>query len=73
MNWSNNIEINPEIRFGEPIIIGTRISVSDVLNWMANGMNEAEIILEFPELTSEAIRSCLKYASEKERKTRIAS
>lgn len=60
-NYQDHIEIKPEIRFGKPIIKGTRISVYDVLNWLANGMTINEIILDFPELSSEKIKSCLAF------------
>jgi len=48
MNYANYIEINPEKRFGKPIIIGTRISVYDVLSWLSEGMSMNDIILDFP-------------------------
>ncbi|MQP23637.1 DUF433 domain-containing protein [Flavobacterium sp. LMO8] len=73
MNYQEHIEIKPEVRFGKPIIIGTRISVYDVLNWLANGMTINEIITDFPELTEDKIKSCLAYAAEKEHKIRVAS
>ncbi len=72
-NYQEHIEIKPEIRFGKPIIIGTRISVYDVLNWLANGMTFNEIITDFPELSEEKIKSCLAYAADKEHKIRVAS
>ena len=73
MNYNNYIEIVPEKRFGKPCIIGTRISVYDVLNWLANGMTKKEIIEDFPELTEEKINACLFFAADKEHKLRIAS
>ena len=56
------IGIDPEIRFGRACIIGTRISVDDVLGWLGNGMSNADIIEDFPELTEALIRACLRYA-----------
>ncbi|CAM3889371.1 DUF433 domain-containing protein [Flavobacterium cucumis] len=73
INYQEHIEIKPEVRFGKPIIKGTRISVYDVLNWLANGMNINEIITDFPELTEDKIKSCLAYAADKEHKVRVAS
>jgi len=73
MNLSEYIEINPEIRFGKPTIKNTRISVSDVLNWLANDMSIDEILLDFPELSLKSIQACLKYAANKESLTRIVS
>jgi uncharacterized protein (DUF433 family) len=61
MNYPKYIEINPEKRFGKPIIVGTRISVYDVLSWLAEGMSINDIILDFPELTEEQIKACLAY------------
>ena len=73
INYQKYIEIDSELRFGKPIIIGTRISVYDILNWLANGMTIEEIIIDFPELTEEQIKACLAYAADKEHKTRVAS
>jgi uncharacterized protein (DUF433 family) len=66
MNYTNYIEIVPEKRFGRPCIKGTRISVYDVLNWLANGMTKAEIIEDFPELSEEQINACLSLAADRE-------
>jgi len=73
MNLQQYIEIDPEKRFGKPVIKGTRISVSDVLNWLANGMTRQEIIRDFPELADEQINACLFFASSKEGHLGIAS
>ena len=73
MNLSKYIEINSKKRFGKPVLIGTRIAVSDVLNWLANGMNSKEIISDFPELNKEQISACLHYAASRENYLGIAS
>jgi uncharacterized protein (DUF433 family) len=73
MDIKKYIEINSEKRFGKPILKGTRISVADVLNWLANGMTREEIIDDFPELTDEQITACLFFASSKEGLLGIAS
>jgi uncharacterized protein (DUF433 family) len=73
INYREYIEIKSEVRFGKPILIGTRISVYDVLNWLANGMSINEIISDFPELSEVQIKACLAYAADKEHKTRVAS
>ena len=65
MNYADYIEINPEKRFGKPIIIGTRISVYDVLSWLSEGMSINDIILDFPELNEDQIKACLSYAAKK--------
>ena len=65
------IGIDPEIRFGRACIIGTRISVDDVLGWLGNGMSNADIIEDFPELDEGLIRACLRYAADRQRHTRL--
>jgi uncharacterized protein (DUF433 family) len=65
------ITINPEIRFGRPCIKGTRISVYDVLGWLASGMTYLEIMEDFPELNETQIRACLEYAADRERKIKV--
>jgi len=72
IDFKEHITINPEIRFGKPTIIGTRISVYDVLNWLANGMTIKEIIYDFPELTEENIKACLSFAANRENRIRVA-
>ena len=72
IDYQKHITINPNVRFGRPCIVGTRISVYDVLNWMANGLSVEQITADFPELTSEQVNACLAYAADKERKVRIA-
>ena len=72
-NYADYIEINPEIRFGKPCIKGTRITVYDVLGWLAADMTTSQIIKDFPELNALQIRACLAYAAQKERKARIAA
>lgn len=72
MDYKKHIHIDPEIRFGKPTIINTRITVYDVLGWLSAGMSIDEIILDFPELSSENILACLAFASDKERKVRVA-
>ena len=72
-HYSEIITINPNIRFGKPCIRGQRITVYDVLGWLASGMTAKEIITDYPELTEEDIRACLAYAADKEHKIRLAS
>jgi uncharacterized protein (DUF433 family) len=71
-NYKEIITINPEKRFGKPCVRNTRITVFDVLGWMASGMTITEILEDFPELTEEDISACLSFAADKERKIRIA-
>lgn len=60
-------------RSGQPCIRGMRITVSDVLDYLASGMTEAEILRDFPELTPEDIRACLAFAADRERRLRTLS
>ncbi len=73
IDYRKYIVIDKERRFGAPIISGTRISVSDVLNWLANGMSVNDIIEDFPELSKEEINACLSFAAQRESRTRVAS
>ena len=69
MNLLDRIAVDPAIRFGKPCVRGTRISVGDVLSYLAGGMSEVEILADFPQLTSDDVRACLAYAAERERRT----
>ncbi|HUE89302.1 MAG TPA: DUF433 domain-containing protein [Vicinamibacterales bacterium] len=69
MNLLDRIAIDPAIRFGKPCVRGTRISVGDILGYLAGGMSEAQILGDFPQLTTDDIRACLAYAAERERRT----
>jgi len=68
MNYREIIRIDPSKRFGKPIIRDTRITVYDVLGWLASNMSSKEIIIDFPELTEEDIKACLAYAADREHK-----
>jgi uncharacterized protein (DUF433 family) len=72
INYRDHIEVDPEIRFGKPIIKGTRITVYDVLQWLASGMSHDEIINDFPQLNETQILACLAYAANKERIIKVA-
>ncbi len=67
------ISVDPEIRFGRACLVDTRISVEDVLRWLGNGMSQKEIMADFPELTTEQIRACLRYAADQQRHTRLVA
>lgn len=72
MEYGEYIKINPEKRFGKPCIRDTRITVYDVLGWLASGMTFDEIIQDYPELSVEDIKACLAYAADREHKLKIA-
>jgi uncharacterized protein (DUF433 family) len=63
------IVMDPRVRFGKPCIRGTRIAVGDVLGWLAEGLSEAQILVDFPQISTDDIRACLTYAAERERRT----
>ena len=65
----SRITITPEKRSGKPCVRNTRITVGDVLGWLAAGMTFEEILFDFDQLTREDILACLKYAAEREQHT----
>jgi uncharacterized protein (DUF433 family) len=72
LNYKNIIRYSPDKRFGKPCIRETRITVYDVLGWLASGMSFSEIKYDFPEITDTDILACLSYAAERERKLQFA-
>ena len=72
-HYSEIISINPNMRFGKPCVRGMRISVYDVLGWLASGMSREDILRDYEELTNEDINACLAYAADREHKHRVAS
>lgn len=68
MNYADIITIEPGKRSGKPCIRGMRITVSDVLEYLASGVTEDEIISDFPELTKDDIHACLSFAADREKK-----
>jgi len=68
MNYNEIIKINPNKRFGKPCVRDTRITVYDVLSWLASNMTIPEILADFPELTEHDIQACLAYAADREHK-----
>jgi uncharacterized protein (DUF433 family) len=68
VNYLEVITLEPGKRSGKPCIRGMRITVSDVLEYLASGMTEAEILADFPELTQNDLRACLAFAADRERR-----
>lgn len=66
MDYRSIITIDPDRRFGKPCVRDTRITVFDVLSWLAAGMDHGEIMEDFPQLSDEDIRACLAFAAERE-------
>ncbi|MEQ1929331.1 MAG: DUF433 domain-containing protein [Parvularculaceae bacterium] len=68
MDYRKIITVEPGKRSGKPCIRGLRITVSDVLDYLAGGTSESELLRQFPELTPEDIRACLAFAADRERR-----
>jgi uncharacterized protein (DUF433 family) len=68
MDFQGRITMEPDKLGGKPCIRGLRISVYDVLDYLASGMSQEEILGDFPDLTLEDIRACLAFAAERERR-----
>ena len=67
MTWQGIITLEPGKRGGRPCVRHMRITVADVLGWLAAGITHEEILSDYPELTEEDIRACLSYAADRER------
>jgi uncharacterized protein (DUF433 family) len=68
MDYQHLITIEPGKRSGKPCIRGMRLTVSDVLQYLAAGMSVEDMLTDFPELTADDIRACLAFAADRERK-----
>lgn len=71
MDYSRYITIEPDKRSGQPCIRGLRITVQDVLEYLAADMTPDEIVADFPDLTLDDIRACLAFAADRERRLRV--
>ena len=72
MDYRKSITVEPGKRGGKPCVRGLRITVGDVLGWVAAGMSWREILDDYPDLTKQDIRACLAYAADREQHTMIA-
>lgn len=68
MNLEQLISVTPGVRNGKPCIVGSRITVYDILEYLAGGMSEQEILADFPSLRPEHIRAALVFAANRERR-----
>jgi uncharacterized protein (DUF433 family) len=68
VGYTHLITIDADKRSGQPCIRGLRITVRDVLEYLASGMSAEEILSDFPDLTAEEIRACLAFAADRERR-----
>jgi len=73
MSYFDIITMEPGKRGGKPCVRGLRITVYDVLEYLASDMTHPEILRELPYLTEEDIRACLAYAADRERKLEISN
>ena len=71
MDYTQLITIEPDKRSGQPCIRGLRMTVQDVLEYLASGMSVDEILADFPDLTAEDIRACIAFAADRERRLRV--
>ncbi len=71
MDYTKLITIEADKRSGQPCIRGLRLTVQDVLEYLASGMSAEEILADFPDLTAEDIRACLAFAADRERRLRV--
>jgi len=72
-SYQKIISMNPNVRSGKPCVRNLRITVADVLGYLAAGMTKQEIITDFPKLTEEDITACLAYAADSEKHVQFAS
>ena len=71
MSLLERITVDPAVRFGKPCVRGTRITVGDVLGYLAGGTSEDALLTEFPQLVRDDIKACLAYAAERERRSSV--
>lgn len=64
MDWRDHISVDPQILVGKPLVRGTRISVELVIDLLAAGWTQQQVLESYPTLTAEGVRACLAYASE---------
>jgi uncharacterized protein (DUF433 family) len=63
MNWRDRIEVNPDVLVGKPVVRGTRLAVELILELLAAGETESQLLSDYPRLTREDLLACLAYAS----------
>lgn len=73
MSYQDRISIDPAIRNGKPCIKGTRITVYDILEYLAGGMSEDKILRDFPSLSRQDIRAALEFAAARERMLAVSA
>jgi uncharacterized protein (DUF433 family) len=71
MDYRDHITIDPDVRSGKPCIRGTRISVTDIFDYLGGGMTIAEVLDDFPDLTPEDIQACFAFAADRDRRLTV--
>ncbi|HWB10087.1 MAG TPA: DUF433 domain-containing protein [Pirellulales bacterium] len=71
MNWESRIEINPQVLVGKPVIKGTRLAVEFIVELLANGWSQEQIVDNYPGITVEDIQACLHYAADTLKSERV--
>jgi uncharacterized protein (DUF433 family) len=72
VDYRKHIAVDPTVRSGKPCVKGTRITVYDVLSYLAAGMTPEQIVADFPDLKPDDIRACLAFAADRERRLVVA-
>ncbi|MBR8828407.1 MAG: DUF433 domain-containing protein [Gomphosphaeria aponina SAG 52.96 = DSM 107014] len=70
-NYRDRITINPNIRSGKPCIVNTRITVTDIFDYLGGGMTIEEVLDDFPDLTIEDIQACFAFAADRDRRLMV--
>ena len=71
MDYRGRITIDPRVRSGKPCIRGTRITVTDVFDYLGGGMSVDEVLADFPDLTAEDIQACFAFAADRDRRLAV--
>lgn len=71
MDYRERISIDPLVRSGKPCIRGTRITVSDIFDYLGSGMTVAEVLEDFPDLTADDIQACFAFAADRDRRLNV--
>lgn len=71
MNWEDRIAVDPKVLVGKPVIKGTRLAVEFIIDLLANGWSETQILDNYPGIIHEDIAACLRYANELVKSERV--
>lgn len=71
VRWQDRIEVNPEVLTGKPVVKGTRLAVELIIDLLAQGWSDEEILLNYPQMSREDIHACLAYAGERLRAEKV--